>query len=239
MQTRESVHRLIRETPLFKALNEPQMARVLRGMRQHHLEADEHLFEAFAPAERFFMLLKGRVKLYHLAPNGGEKVLKIMGAGDTIALAVMFMEQQTYPVHASALGPSEVLAFDTKTFMTILRESPETCFRMMAEMSKRLHGQLSENRNLSLQSAPVRLTRYLLANKVPGPGHGEFQVHLDASKRLVASRLSIQPETFSRILGRLSGMDLIEVNGRVIRLLDMEALHLFAEEEPGGGERGA
>lgn len=231
LQNKEIIHRIIRETTLFKALSDPQRAQVQRSMRLMRLTENATLFNALDPAERFFILLKGRIKLYHLAINGAEKVLEIVGPGESIATAVMFMEQQTYPVCAAALGPCEVLAFDNKTFLNILRESPETCFRMMAEMSKRLRGQLSEIRNLSLQSAPVRLARYLLANKVASATPGGSMVRLDASKRLIASRLSIQPETFSRILGKLTEMNLIEVKGRLINILDLSAMQIFAEEE--------
>ncbi|MBF0191554.1 MAG: Crp/Fnr family transcriptional regulator [Magnetococcales bacterium] len=234
---RDMIGRIFRDTTLFGAMSEPQVLRVQRTMRQIHLEENEALFNAQEVADRFFVIVKGRVKLFHLSVNGSEKVLRILGPGDSIALAVMFMEQQNYPVFATALTVAEVLAFDNKTFLNILRESPETCFRMMAEMSKRLHGQLSEIRNLSMQSAPVRLARYLLANKSSGLGPDTNMVRLDASKRVVASRLSIQPETFSRILGRLIRLALIEVKGRTIVIPDVLALQAFIDEEQQGSDR--
>ncbi|MBF0181431.1 MAG: Crp/Fnr family transcriptional regulator [Magnetococcales bacterium] len=228
------LQKVFREAPLFRALTTEQTARVQRGSRHMHLTENEPLFSAQDPAERFYFVLKGRIKLYHLSLNGAEKVLEIVGPGEHIALAVMFMEHQNYPVSAAGLSESDLLAFDNRIFLAILRESPETCFRMMADMSRRLRGQMSEIRNLSLQSAPVRLTRYLLANKA-GCSHPstpcEAVVRLDASKQVIASRLSIQPETFSRILAKLSSQKLIEVKGRVIHLLDVNALHAFAEEE--------
>ncbi|MBF0629126.1 MAG: Crp/Fnr family transcriptional regulator [Magnetococcales bacterium] len=229
--TKDLIGKIFRDTMLFNALTEPQLVRVQRTMRQLHLEENDHLFHAQDPADRFFIILRGRIKLYHVSINGAEKVLRIMGPGDSIALAVMFMEQQCYPVFATALLACEVLAFDNKTFLNILRESPETCFRMMAEMSKRLHGQLAEIRNLSMQSAPVRLARYLLANRNTGLGPGANLVRLDASKRVIASRLSIQPETFSRILGRLIGLELIQVQGRTIQIINPTALEQFIDAE--------
>ncbi|MBF0296586.1 MAG: Crp/Fnr family transcriptional regulator [Magnetococcales bacterium] len=231
--SKDVVHKVFREAPLFRALTPEQATRVQRGARLVHLEENEPLFSALDPAERFFFVLKGKIKLYHLASNGTEKVLEIVGPGEHIALAVMFMEHQSYPVSASGLSESELLAFENRIFLTILRESPETCFRMMADMSRRLRGQMSEIRNLSLQSAPVRMARYLLANKTSAPPSTPCGavVRLDASKQIIASRLSIQPETFSRILAKLSSQKLIEVKGRVIHLLDVNALHAFAEEE--------
>ncbi|MBF0212706.1 MAG: Crp/Fnr family transcriptional regulator [Magnetococcales bacterium] len=235
--SRDLTGKIFRDTALFGALSEPQLARVQRTMRSLHLEENDHLFDAQEVADRFFVIVRGRVKLFHVSVNGAEKVVRIQGPGDSIAMPVMFMEQQNYPIFASALTPCDVLAFDNKTFLAVLRESPETCFRMMAEMSKRLYVQLSEIRNLSMQTAPVRLARYLLTNKSGGLGAGTSMVRLDASKRVIASRLSIQPETFSRLLGRLAGLGLIEVKGRSILIPDAEALEKFIDEEQQGQER--
>jgi len=47
---------------------------------------------------------------------------------------------------------------------------------------------------------------------------------LDANKGVIASRLNLTPEHFSRILSELSHQSLIEVQGSEIRILDVERL---------------
>jgi CRP/FNR family transcriptional regulator len=54
-------------------------------------------------------------------------------------------------------------------------------------------------------------------------------VELNIPKTLLASLLGTIPETLSRILGRMAAQNLIEVQGRTIRFLDMEGLQLLAE----------
>ena len=67
-----------------------------------------------------------------------------VGPGETFAEAITFMDGQCYPVNASALAKTEILAFSNATFREILRESVDTCFRLMADMSTWLKRQLDD-----------------------------------------------------------------------------------------------
>ncbi|MEO5344916.1 MAG: Crp/Fnr family transcriptional regulator [Magnetococcus sp. YQC-9] len=222
---------ILQEMPMFSVLSDSHRQQVRRVVRFVHLEERQSLFDYLEPAKAFFVLLKGRIKLFHVSPAGMEKVVRIIIPGETIALEVMFLEQPHHPVFAATLVESDLLAVENRTFLNVLRESPECCFRVMAEMSRRLHGQLVEIHDLSTQSAPLRTVRYLISNQKKGPDSISGMVRLDADKRVIASRLSIQPETFSRILARLSSLNLIKVAGKNIVIPDLVALERFAEEQ--------
>ncbi len=49
-------------------------------------------------------------------------------------------------------------------------------------------------------------------------------MELSAGKSVVASRLNMTPEHFSRVLHELQSAGLIEVDGRMVRILDVERL---------------
>ena len=59
------------------------------------------------------------------------------------------------------------------------------------------------------------------------PGASRLEVALDASKNIIASRLNLTPQHFSRILHELTVAGLIEVEGRTIRILDTDRLRQF------------
>ncbi len=203
---------------LFAHLDAQQRARIAATQRVHVLERDQLLFQHGQPAQRFFFLKEGCIKLYRLSPQGQEKIIEIMTPGCSFAEAVMFMEGRCYPVHAGAMEPSVVLSYDNAAFLQILRESPKTCFRLLAIMSQRLHARLNEIDSLCLHNATHRVVCYLLEQ------FSQPQVHLSISKGALASRLAIQRETLSRILSRLKEQGLIDVRGQDIHLLDVEAL---------------
>ena len=221
------MHDLLRKTYLFSHLDSHQLARVIAMSRKLSLHDGETLFTTGDKAECFFLVIAGQIKLSRLAPNGNEKVIEIVGAGNTFAEALMFSDSPAYPVTASSIDESAVIAFGNKAFTALLRESIDTCFRLMSDMSQRLHSMIKEIDDLTLQSAMGRVAGFLLDKGAHLQGDiSEFA--LEAPKGVIASRLSITPETLSRILSSLSSQGLIRVKGSWITLLDREGLNALA-----------
>ena len=209
--------------PLFGGLDENQLAQLLETARVICLDEGQHLFQCQQEARQFFMVRSGTIRLYLSAPGGSEKVLHLISAGETFAEAITFMEGQVYPVNASALDACEVLAFSNHTFRTILRGSTDTCFRLMADMSTWLKRQIADIDALTLQNATLRFTNYLL-HQVPAGAEHRITIDLGAPKHVIASRLSIQPESFSRILRSLQHEGHITVDGNLINIKDISTL---------------
>jgi len=188
---------------LFAGLDEVQLQAMLETAYSIELAPREVLFEAGQPAKHFYLLRSGQIKLFALSDTGDEKVVEIIYPGETFAEAITFMTQHNYPVSAE--------------------DSRETCMRLMADMSRRLRQRIAEINNLTLHNATYRLVVYLL-EQIP-PGVVELpEIHLGTPKSVIASRLSIQPETFSRILSKLARQGLIRVHQNDITLLDVEGL---------------
>lgn len=219
----------LRRHYLFASMHEADLAEVAGSVRVESLDKGQRLFDQDDPAQRFFLVRSGQVKLYRLSPDGQEKIIEIMGPGKTFAEAVMFMERHTYPVYAEALGPVVALSVDNTAFLGVLRRSADTCLRVMADMSMHLHARVTEIDNLCLHNATYRLVTYLL-EQVPDEGQDTSQIHLSVAKGVLAARLSIQRETFSRILARLRELSLIDVSGQDIVVTDLPALRALVQE---------
>lgn len=209
---------------LFQAFDTQQLEAMVKATERIEIQAGERLFNHGAPIRRFFYLEHGRMKLYRLSPEGYEKVIDLIEPGRTFAEAVVFMESASgYPVNADALEPSRLLGFDARVFLDLLRQSNESCLRLLGFMSRRLRWQVNEIDRLALQNATTRFVGFVLNPGGDGTVIGD-RIELDVPKNVLASRLSIQPETFSRILSRLSAEGLIRVENRGITLLDTERL---------------
>lgn len=219
----ENVAAELRSVPLFEALQPRELEQVAERMVRVRLDPRQHLFSYGQPADRFYLLRSGQIKLFRLSQDGSEKVIEIIQPGQTFAEAVMFMEQQTYPVNAEAVVASELYSFDMRSFLELLRRSTDTCFRLMATMSCRLRARLEDINNLTLQNATYRLVHYLL-QQIPEGVMESPQIHLTTPKSIIAARLSIQPETLSRILARLADMGLLSVKGSDVTLHDVAGL---------------
>ena len=216
--------RELKRNLLFARLTEAQLKRVATHAQRLRLEEGEALFEQGDPATRFYLMLSGQIKLYRLSPAGNEKVIEIVVGGQTFAEALMFLEQPTYPVGAQALQPVELISLDARDFLSMLSESVSTCFVLMADMSKRLRRLIGEIDDLTLHSATCRVAGYLLAQMSDSPNFS-----LKVPKQVLASRLSVKPETFSRIIKQLSKDGVLEVKGSQVRIQDRAALQQLAD----------
>ncbi|CAK0742174.1 CRP/FNR family transcriptional regulator, dissimilatory nitrate respiration regulator [Gammaproteobacteria bacterium] len=216
-------HSDIKHIELFSALEPEQLERVLQGVHQVYLDEDQLLFQSGDPAQRFFYICSGTIKLFRLSPDGAEKIIDIVTPQQTFATAVIFMEAPLYPVSAQALTETILYAVDNTIFMGVLRESMNTCLRIMAHLSQRLHHCIREIDKLSLQNAIHRLADYLIG-ELSTNAVGNVNVVLSVPKNVLASRLSIQAETFSRLLHTLTKEGIIQVEGKVIHILDVERL---------------
>lgn len=96
-------------------------------------------------------------------------------------------------------------------------------FRVMTSMSARLHEPIVQIDDITLHDATYRVVTFLLTQLPAGAEHARV-IQPVVQKRVIASRLSIQPETFSRLLARLRRGGLIDADGAHIVLKDVERL---------------
>jgi len=215
----------LKQNFLFDSLAEPQLRRIVRHAVRVRLDEGDALFEQGDPAKRFYLVCSGQIKLFRLSPAGNEKVIDIVTPGSTFAEALMFLERPHYPVGAQALQSSELISIDAVDFAAMLRESVETCFVMLGAMSQRLRGLLREIDELSLHSATCRVAAYIAKH---APSEADT-FELPVAKQIVASRLSVKPETFSRIIKNLSNDGVISVTGSRVTIRDRDTLNEVAE----------
>ncbi|ABK44040.1 transcriptional regulator, Crp/Fnr family [Magnetococcus marinus MC-1] len=213
------------QSPLFTALTLPQRSFLEPTVERLKLNKKEVLFHEGQPASHFFIVRKGLIKLLRLSQNGREKVLEIIRPGDYIALPLMFLNHPSYPVTAEALQTSEIYQLPNAPFMEMLYQSQETCFRIMAALSMRMHVLVAEIESLSLKNAPQRFIDYLLERLDEDMlVRNQGVVSLGMPKHVLASKLSIKPESLSRLMRRLSDDGLILVQHTDIHILDCRTL---------------
>ena len=231
MSNLETLALVVRGHHLFAGLSPPQLQRVLAASHVDAYEPGQFLFDRGQPAQHFYIVLEGQVNLVLHSKAGEEKIVDILGPGNSFAEAVLFMEGPAYPVSAVAAARSKVARFQNREYLTILRESPETCLRMLGHLSQRLHMRLREIEYLTLESATHRLVR-MIEGRLPAGGEGPFEINLPESRQELASRLSMKPETLSRLLRNLSDSGVIVVHGRLLQVPDRGRLLAVLDAVP-------
>jgi len=216
----------LRKNILFSALDEEQFRRVLAASKAVALKEGDMLFQQQQIADYFYLLETGEIKLYRLSADGAEKVIELIKAGQTFAEAMMFMEGGFYPVNAQAVTESRLIRVEMAMFRDLLEHSPKTSLKILGYMSQRLHGLVQEIDQLSLQNAKMRVVQFLL-RELPDNASSPCQLQWNTPKTVLASRLSVRPETFSRILQQLTQEQLIKVDKKSVEILDIEGLKAY------------
>ncbi|AZE66490.1 MULTISPECIES: Crp/Fnr family transcriptional regulator [Pseudomonas] len=219
-------HQILRSHHLFEPLNEEQLDELMSTSHLLSIDKGEPLFRQDEPADSFYFVIAGAVKIYRLTPDGQEKVFEVIGDRQTCAEAMMLMDTPNYVASAEAVCPTQLYRLSNATYMRLLQSNSRLTFALLGKLCVRLHQRVNEIETLSLKNATHRVVRYLLTQLVRlQPVNSQFE--LPMAKQLIAGHLSIQPETFSRIIRRLIDEKIITQDGRQIAILDRLRLEQF------------
>jgi len=179
------------------------------------------VFHAGDPCTGFHIAVYGQVKLGFHSPQGGEKVVEIIGPGQSFGEALMFLEKP-YIVYAQALADTMLLHVAKQCVFTEIERDAAFARKMLSGLSRRLHSLVQDVEAYSLRSSAERAIGYLLRDE-----EAPAEVELSAGKSVVASRLNMTPEHFSRVLHELTAAGLISVEGKTVRILNAEGLRQY------------
>jgi CRP/FNR family transcriptional regulator, dissimilatory nitrate respiration regulator len=214
--------------PLFQEMNATELQRLAEGCSLRRLTRGEMVFRCGEPCEAFHVVVTGQVKLFVLSPAGQEKVIEIVAPGQSFAEALMFTGRP-YILNAQALSDALVLSIGKAAVVGEIERDARFALRMLAGISRRLHGLVHDVEAYALHTGMQRVIGYLLRDReaedcVSGD---VITVSLPVSKATIASRLSLTPEYFSRVLHELEAAGLIEVDRRDIHILDPRRLAAY------------
>lgn len=213
----------LKECLLLKSLSAIDLNTILQTSYTTILPKNQVLFRQGEPFNYFYLLISGNIALQLLAPNGSIKTLEIIYPNQIFAEALLFLNQSQYPVSAIATSDSVAIAIDAKSYKKILNSSNDLCFSLLGKISQKLHFMLNEIEQLTLHNANFRLVNYLLNNMIKEQNNQAIVI-LVASKNVVASRLSVKPETISRLFKSLTDRGLIKLTSSTIKILNITKL---------------
>lgn len=227
MKPEIKVSAFLANLPLFKETAPEEIERIAAGTRVLHVARGELLFNRGDACEGTHLVAYGQVKLAFSSPQGADKVVEIIGPGMSFGEAVMFLEKP-YPVYAQTLADSLLLHVSKAVVFAEIERNPQFARRMLGGLSRRLHGLVSDVEAYSLRSGAQRVIGYLLRDvRLLEPDGKQGEVLLPIGKGVIASRLNLTPQHFSRILHELSVQGLIAVEGRKVRISDLDQLRAF------------
>lgn len=232
-QITRNARKVLGELSLFGDLAPALLDELALGTCTVLYQKGQPIFRAGDPPTQLYVLASGQAKISLTCRRGNERILELLDAGQVFGQAELFAPGP-YVVSAFAVKPAHVLAIRRDTLFRIMANDSRIARRVIEMLARR---QLETEADLIAQnswSPGQRLLGYLM--ELAGPGRdaeGETTVTLETSKKVLASRFDMQPETLSRNLRDLTEAGLIVVSRNQVTLRNAEIeRHLLTHPDP-------
>lgn len=210
---------IIANTTMFKMLDERQLDQVAANTTAMRSGTNIYIVKQGDPAEGMFWVVYGQVKVGLYSKRGGEKAFAILGPGKCFGLGEMVLGQP-HAAFVKTTADCLLLHISRDAMLTLAEENCEFAREVMCCLGRQFYALMLDIEAYS-QTARQRLAAYLLRQVVRDKGN---EIELVANKVLVASRLSLAPETLSRLFRDFAAEGLIKVAGRRITILDWNGM---------------
>ncbi|MDH3319265.1 MAG: Crp/Fnr family transcriptional regulator [Betaproteobacteria bacterium] len=214
----------IARLPLFQHVSRPHLAEIVRHARTLHARRGEIVAQSGETVPGLFAVTYGMVKLVLHGGAGAERVLRLVGPSQTFGEVVLFL-QRPLPLDAVALVDTRLVLVPAAPLLELLERDAHFARSLIASLCQRMHELVCDFEATTMHGATPRLAAYLesLAHEP-----GATRVTLPAAKKIIAARLGMTKETFSRALHELAHGGLVRLAGREVLLLDRAGLERTA-----------
>lgn len=182
--------------------------------------SDTLLFSAGDPADRFFVVVAGRVRLYALTSEGKHTTITFVEPGYSFAEGAIF-GMRFFPINADVKAGTRLIHVPRDPFVSRLLADPGLPMAMIAALARWESRLIDAVAELKTRSPSQRFAATLLSmtDRVSGPA----DVPLTISKSALANRIGIAPESMSRVFLRMRDIGVL-VEGDVIHIRDVSML---------------
>ncbi len=219
----------LQQSALFVGVPSEALEALLTDAMTRSYRRNTVLFLQAEPAEYFYVVFDGWVKIFRQAADGSESVMGVFGAGEVFAEAAIFASL-VYPASCAIVDDARLLVIPRVPFLRAVEANPGFGLNMLAPMSMRLRYLVRQVEQRTNKSTTKRVAAFLarMSTEATGP----VTLSLPVDKALIAGRLGMQPETFSRSLSKLKKMGVESVGHRItiediarLRALDGDQRH--------------
>jgi CRP-like cAMP-binding protein len=213
------------KTRLFRGATRPQLVSLAERCAVREAARGERVLERGERLAGIYIVTDGMLKLSLQHAPGDERVLRLVEPGQSFGVSAALLERGA-PYDARALAPSRLLILPAAAVYGLIEKDPAAARRTVRELAGYCEELLAELDAGGLRGAQ-RLAAYLGA--LARPANGAWTAHLPAAKTVIAARLDMKKETFSRLLRALADQRVIEVTQGDITILDRARLAALAQ----------
>jgi len=224
---------------MFSSLSEEDLLTMINISKLKIYNKGDIIFFDTEPYHDFYVVLKGLVKIFKISKDGKEHILHIIGQYNSFGEVPLFENSDflwdnklTYPANSMALEDStEVLVIAAKPFLSILEKDTRLCLKMISGFAKRLRNLNHHIEDIALNDVYKRVAGFIIteySNSRKTKTESQPSIKLNISKNDLAAYLGTINETLSRTFKKMQDDNLIEVEGKIILIKNLENLEKCA-----------
>ena len=219
--------------PPFEGLGPADLDQVLRQAHAARHAKDSAIFEQDEPAEHFFLLLDGHVRVVRITPEGEQVISRYVNPGEMFGLAVA-MARPTYPARAFAAVDCVAVAWPNSAFAELARRFPSfgaATYRTIGRWLQDTH-----TRMLELVTAQVeqRVAHALLrlAHQAGRKTPEGIEIDFPITRQDIAEMTATTLHTVSRLMSAWEDKGIVLGGRQKVIIADPHGLMLIAEQRP-------
>lgn len=221
---------LLMHLPPFSRLERRQIRTILDQATSRRYDEGVAVFEEDAPAERFFMLLDGYVRVVRVTQTGEQVTALHIPAGQLLGIA-RAIGRDTYPATALTATEAIVLSWPSRlwdgfvaNYDGFATETYKTVGERMGEVHNRVVEMATQQVEQRVANALLRLINQT-GRKVSDGIEIDFPITRQDLSELTATTL----HTASRLLSAWEKQGLVQSKRKRIRVLDPHALVMMSQ----------
>ena len=207
---------------------------VLRGMavddrkmlahiaKRRRLRAGDFVYAQGDPAQHFYIVESGRVRVFYQTPAGREPTVTYRGPGDLFGISPL-AENGRRVTSAQALEPSAIWAIASQDLDEVTRRLPTLASGIIKSLSLRLRDLMVLVESVATLPARLRVANFLLANRDRQRGAGAA-VSEGWTHESIADRLGCTRQTVTEALNEFARKGWIRIERKRVVVIDRHAL---------------
>jgi len=190
------------------------------------------IFEEGKQPQGIYCLREGKIKIYKNSFDGREQITRVVFPGELMGLKAM-LSGHPYSVSSAAMEDASLCFINKKDFFQLMLKYPDFTRSIIISLSRLL--EQAEFRMISLAHKPVkeRLAETLLflnrSFHATAPSHP--RPYLNLTRTDLANIIGTAPETVIRLLSEFRELELIEIRGRKIYIINAPRLKIMANNQ--------
>lgn len=215
----------VRAIRYFDALDDCEAQRLAREWSVRSFGARELVIVESEPSLGFYLMRKGKARIFRTGPDGREQTFRLTTTGDTFGEVPVF-DRAPNPASVETLEPSEVVLIPSESMLRIVQTQPGVALPMLLHFARRLRSFTELVEQISLQTVHGRLARYLyqLAREEGEERDGVIVVPREITQQDLASVVGSVREVVSRTLKSMEDDGIVTIGRREIAIHDLAAL---------------